>query len=145
MSFEVKFGWYPDNQLVFAAFQPDGTGRGIQRQPLPEVRNVGYYRSTPATDLVISDVVLVYLEQEMTHEDSAMYYLYYADLVFEGVRMHHDGDLMTDFDTAEDQNMTWVDKPCGVGEFQDVLSTAADIDVLSAEGSQVLNIYGDGE
>lgn len=148
MSYEVKFGWIANKNLCFAAYQPNGTGRGVEQQPLPEVRDVGYYRATPAESLVISDIVLVYQFEDVTAGGDTVTALGYADVVSNGVRVHAGGDLVSDFNTIQRQVVTSVNNPVGSGEYDDLVGTSDSIDDLTTGQTTVLNQYderdGDG-
>lgn len=141
MSFEVKFGWLIGYELGWTAYQPDGTGRGIHNQHLPEVKNSGYYRDTPATDLIVGDTVLVYRREEMEHEDVLMHYLEYEDVYHEGVQMHWEGEYMKDIDTQTNQQVVWIENPVGTGEFVDQIGQASDTDDIITRQSTVFNTY----
>lgn len=141
MSYEVKFGWIANKNLCFAAYQPNGTGRGVEQQPLPEVRDVGYYRATPAESLVISDVVLVYQFENVTAGSDTVTSLGYADVVSNGIRVHAGGDLVSDFNTIQRQVVTSVNNPVGSGEYDDLVGTSDSIDDLTTGQTTVLNQY----
>lgn len=141
MSYEVKFGWFVGYELGWTAFQPDGTGRGIPNQHLPEVVWSGYYRDTPATDLVIGDVVRVHRREEVEHEDIIMHYLEYEDVYHEGIQMHWEGDYVKDLDTQTNQQVVWIENAVGSGEFVDEINQAADTDNIINRQAGVFNVY----
>lgn len=145
MSYEVKFGYFADYSLVFAAFQPDGTGRGVQQQPLPEMRNTGYYSATPAEALVVGDIVLVYQLKDVIYEDELVTCLAYPAVVHEGIRVHYEGDLVESRDSETNQIVTCVDDPVGSGEYEDVTDVSDNIDTLIEGQTSVFNVYDERE
>ena len=145
MPYQVKFGWPEGYELCHTDFQPNGNGRGMPNQHLPEVRPTGYYRDTPATDLVVGDVVLVYRRENMEYEDSPMSYLDYADMYYEGVQLQHEGEYMKDYDTTESHLLIWIGDPIGIGEYDDLIGTTDSIDDLTIGQTTVFNTYDERE
>jgi hypothetical protein len=118
MDYEVKFTWHSGFDLVFTAYQPSGVGRGIPDQPLPEVRDVGYYRATPLTDLVDGDVVQVHRLETVTWEDAVVVYLETeVPVLWELERVFSDEDWVADLDSTVNDTVTSKGQPVGSGEF----------------------------
>lgn len=151
MSYEVKFGFATGHSLVFSAFQPSGAGRGLEQQPLPEIRAKGYYVATPITSLVASDMVLAYELENVYWEDDLVYILSYENVFYEGARVYYEEDWVMDFDSTFLDEVTSTDDPIGVGEYgPDIVSTTINTDLttlqtavddLVVDQNKVLNVY----
>lgn len=100
MSYEVKFGYITGQSLVFTAYQPDGTGRGIPEQLLPELAD-GYYAGSPTTDLVAGDEVIAYAIDNVTYGGDIVYILTYGSVFWEGDRVFVDSEWVYSFDTVD--------------------------------------------
>ena len=140
MAYEVKFGWVPDYELGYTAFQPDGAGRGIPNQHLPEVRVTGYYRDTPATALVVGDIVIVYRREIVEHDSVNVHYLDFEDVYYENIQTQYEGEYIKDFDTTSNQQVVLL-SPVGSGEYDDLVGTTDSIDGLTTGQTTVLNQY----
>lgn len=130
MAYEVKFGFAPGYNLVFAAFQPNGTGRGMANQPLYEVVPTGYYRAEPATVLEDSDVVLAYNLETVYWEDDIVLYLTYENVFYEGEQIYYEGDWVRDLDTTSNDIVTWTGDVVGSGEYKpevNIIEVTADL------------------
>ncbi len=141
MSYEVKFGFEPGNNLVFTAFRPSGVGRGLAHQFMQEVINHGYYRATPMTTLVVGDAVLVYKQEIVYYDDERVLVLAYENVFHENEYVWHDGEYVYDYDSESNQIVFWTEKPVGVGEYESVADISDDIDDIIAGQSIVNNIY----
>ena len=118
MDYEVKFTWHSGFNLAFTAYQPSGAGRGIPDQPLPEVRDVGYYRATPLTDFVDGDVIQVHKLETVTWEDAVVVYLETeVPVLWELERVFSDEDWVADLDSTVNDLVTSKGEPVGSGEF----------------------------
>ena len=118
MSNEIKFGWRSGETLTFTALQPDGSARGAADQNLPEAGTTGYYTATPSTSLVAGDVVVV----------------------DDGTDKVGFGEYRTEVDCVLIEGEDFTDTL--IGADGDTLETLSDqMDVLSAQGSRVLNVY----
>lgn len=136
MADEVKVGYASGYTLCFAAFQPNGTGRGIEQQPLPEIRPTGYYHGTPITSLEAGDVVLAYIQENLTWEDDPLTILDYQYLEWEGERLSYEGEWLRSYTRYVDgvsyedtygSDLTWVGNPVGVGEYTFAISNYTSI------------------
>lgn len=141
MSYEVKFGWVANNELGYTAYAPSGTGRGLHNQHLPEVRPTGYYRDTPATDLVVGDVVLVYQRENVEYESELVYILNFEDVYYDNVQVQHEQEYVKDYGTTAEQRVIWLDNPVGSGEYDDLTGTTDSIDDLTTGQTTVFNTY----
>lgn len=118
MANEVKFGWRSGETLTFTALQPDGSARGAADQNLPETGTTGYYTATPSTILVAGDVVVV----------------------DDGTDKVGFGEYRTEVDCVLIKGEDFTDTL--IGADGDTLESLSDqMDVLSAQGSRVLNVY----
>ena len=136
----VKFGYLPGYSLVFAAFQPNNTGRGIEQQPLLEVRPTGYYQGEPLTDLVSGDAVLVYISESVLWEDVPTYILTEDFIYYEGEKVYYEGEFVFSFDDLISELVTWVGDPIGADEYRiETLESA--IDDLAEQQGTVTNVY----
>ncbi|KKM95861.1 hypothetical protein LCGC14_1183820 [marine sediment metagenome] len=120
MANEVKFGWAVSETLTFTAFQPDGSARGAADQSLTEteVGVSGYYKGTPSTAMVAGDVVVV----------------------DDGTNKVGFGEYRSEVNTVLIEGADFTDTL--IGADGDTLESLSDqMDVLSAQKSQVLNVY----
>lgn len=141
MSYEVKFGFAPGNNLVFTAFQPSGTGRGLAYQFMQEVFNHGYYRATPITALVVGDAVLVYKQEIVYYDDERVLVLAYENVFYENEYVWHDGEYVYDYDSESNQTVFWTEKPVGTGEYESTVDISDNIDEIIADQRTVYNVY----
>lgn len=138
----VKFGYLGGYNLVFAAFQTNGTGRGIEQQPLTEVRPTGYYQGIPSTDLESGDAVLVYISESVLWEDVPTYILTEEYIYYEGDRVHWEGEWVFSFDDLISESITWVGDPIGAGEYR-IETLESSIDGLTTQQGTVTNVYNE--
>lgn len=143
--YDVKFGFATGYNLVFAAFQPSGIGRGMANQPLYEVFPAGYYRCEPATQFVEGDMVLVYDLETITWEDAIVVYLDYDYVFYEGKQVYWEGDWVRDLDNSYNDVVYWTGDVVGSGEFTfrsgEVSSLVDDVDTLLEWRGTVNNSY----
>ena len=150
MAYDVKFTWHSGFDLAFTAYQPSGVGRGIPDQPLPEVRDVGYYRATPLTDFVDGDVVQVHRLETVTWEDAVVVYLEpEVSVLWELERVFSDEDWVADLDSTVNDLVKSKGQPVGSGEFtissgglSGLVDDVADIQVAQRS---VTNVYDETE
>jgi len=141
MSYEVKFGFQLGNFLVFTAFQPNGTGRGLAYQFLQEVVNLGYYRATPGTKLVVGDIVLVY-EQEKVYWENALVSILNDDYVFyDGEYVMHEGEYVRNYDAEVTERVFLNEKTVGTGEYESVTDISTTITNIYNSQTDVHNVY----
>ena len=147
MPYEVKFGFATGYNLVFAAFQPAGTGRGVANQPLYEIRPTGYYRAESATQLEDGDVVLVYDYETVYWEDEAVVYLAYEYVFYEEEQVYYEGLKVVDFDSTSSDVVHWAGDVVGAGEYTfgagDVSELVDNVDTLIAQQGTVTNVYNE--
>ncbi len=146
MDYEAKFTWHSGRVLAFTAYQPSGSGRGNPDQPLPEVRDVGYYRAKPLTAFVDGDVIQVHELYTVTWEDVEVVYLSEeAPVYWEYERVFCDEDWVADLDTTVNDLVTSKSEPVGSGEFAfasgDVSGLVDDVEQLINDGNIVTNVY----
>lgn len=141
MSYEVKFGFEPGNNLVFTAFQPNGTGRGLAHQFMLEVFNHGYYRATPITTLVVGDAVIVYKQEKVYYADELVVVLAYENVFYENEYVWHGTEYVYDYDTESNHTVFWTEKPVGVGEYESAIDISSDIGDLVDDQTAVYNVY----
>lgn len=146
MDYEAKFTWHSGRVLAFTAYQPSGIGRGIPDQPLPEVRDVGYYRAKPLTAFVDGDVIQVHELETVTWEDAEVIYLSEeAPVYWEDNRVFSDEVWVADLDTTINDLVTSKSEPVGSGEFTfasgDVSGLIDDVEQLIDDGNIVTNVY----
>lgn len=143
----VKFGFLTGYDLVFAAYQPNGNGRGMANQPLYEVFPTGYYRAEPAIDFVDGDVVLVYDRETVTWEDEIVVYLTYDYVFYEGKQVYYEGDWVMDLDNTYNDVVRWTGDVVGSGEYAfgigDISELVEDVDALVAQQGTVTNVYNE--
>jgi hypothetical protein len=137
-------GYISGYNLVFAAYQPNGSGRGIEQQPLPELAE-GYYGATPTIDLVAGDEVIAYVLETVTWEDETVYVLDYDSVFWEGDKVHYEGAWVTDYDTTINDIVTSVGAVIGANEYLyeadyfDLLRNI--IDGITIAENKVINVY----
>lgn len=113
----LRFGWKSGETLTYEALQPDGTVRTASGTSLPEIGSTGYY-TVVDVNVVVGDVAVVNdgTENVGFGEESPEVNCAYIE-----------GDNFTD---------------TLIGADGDTLESLSDqMDVLSAQGSKVLNIY----
>lgn len=133
---EVKFSWRTGFRLAFTAYQPDGTGRGIPDQPLPELRDTGYYHATPLTALEENDVVQAHILHTVAWEDTDVIYVEVGAQVFwEDEQVFWEEDWVFDLDTSINETVTWKGRPVGAAE---VTFDDGAIEELFDQGNRVL-------
>lgn len=141
----VKFGFLTGYNLVFAAFQPNGTGRGLENQPLYEIVPVGYYRAEPAIALEDGDVVLAYELETVLWDDEIVVYLTYDYVFYEGKQVYYEGDWVMDLDNTYNDVVHWTGDVVGSGEYifgtGDISELVDDVETLVAQQGTVVNVY----
>lgn len=149
MAYECKFGFATGYNLVFAAFQPDRTGRGIENQPLYERVPTGFYSAEPATALEDGDVVLVYDYETVYWENEAVVYLTEENVLYEGEQVYYEGEMVFDFDSISLDAVNWTGKVVGQGEFTfgsgDVSSVVTNISNVLVAQQRVDTTYDEME
>lgn len=144
MSNPVKFGYISGFNLVFSAYQEDGSGRGIQQQPLPELAE-GYYGATPITDLVAGDEIIAYVLEDVYWEDDQVYVLTYDSIFWENDQISYEGAWVIDYDTTITDVVTSVGDVVGANEYSisasDFSSMIDDLETLIVGQNKVTNIY----
>lgn len=138
MAERIKFGFAIGYNLVIAAFQPSGAGRGIEGQPLYERVPTGFYSAEPATELVDGDVVLAYELETVYWEDEIVVVLTAENVLYEGEQVYWEGAMVFDFDSVSTDRVTWTGNVVGSGEYTfgagDASSLVTDVeDVLDAQ------------
>ena len=141
MPYEAKFGFAAGYNLVFSAFQPSGTGRGLAYQFLPEVVNLGYYRATPGTDLVVGDTVLVY-EQEKVYWEDALVRVLNDDYVFYGGEyVMHEDEYVRNYDAEVNERVFLNERTVGTGEYESVTDISTTVTDIRDSQTDVHNVY----
>ena len=136
----VKMGFQSGWNVVFTAYEPDGTVRGLINQPLPETTMPGYYSATPLTDLVVGDVVLVYQNDQVYWESDPIYISTEDFVYYEGVRVTYEENWVYDFDTLINDLVTSIGYTVGSAEYSDIMSSSTDvIDILANTNELVEN------
>jgi hypothetical protein len=137
MSYEVRFGYISGFNLVFTAYQPNGTGRGESFQPLPELAQ-GYYGASPATDLIAGDEVIAYVAEYVTYDGIQVVILDYDYIYWEGDIVIYEGTLVMSGDETE-LKVTYLGAVVGAQEYT---SPADWYDLLSASITTVSTSVG---
>jgi len=149
MGYDCKFGFATGYQLVFAAFQPNRTGRGIENQSLYERVPTGFYTAEPATDLEDGDVVLVYDYETVYWEDDTVVVLSYEGVLYEGEQVYYEGEKVIDFDSTSNDVVNWTGKVVGQGEYTfgsgDVSSLVTNISNVLVAQQRVDTFYDETE
>jgi len=149
MSYELKFGYITGFNLVFSAYQPDGSARGEAYQPLPE-KAQGYYGASPATDLVAGDEVIAFVADYVLWENEQVYVLAFDYIFWEGELVNYEGDVVYAGDETE-LKVTYLGAVVGAQEYEkpadwyDLLSaslTTISISVGSIGATESLNESG---
>jgi hypothetical protein len=144
MSYEVKMGYISGFNLVFSAYQPDGNGRGIEQQPLPELRT-GYYGATPLTDLVAGDEVIACLLEFVYWENAQLYILTDDYVYYEDARVAYEEVWVTTSDIQINDPVTSVGAVVGANEYAVAAdyftSIQDDINDIITDERTVNNIY----
>ena len=141
MSYEVKFGFEPGNNLVFTAFQPSGAGRGLAHQFMLELVNHGYYRATPITTLAVGDAVLVYKQEKVYWENALVYILNDEYIFYDNEYVHHEGEYVRNYDAEDNETVFVIEQPVGTGEYESAADISDGIDELIADQGTVYNVY----
>jgi len=133
MVYPVKFGFPSGRKLVFTAYQPDGSGRGIEQQPLVELRE-GYYAANPTTDLEAGDEAIAYLLEDLYWEDEPVYVLTEPYLYYEQERVFYEDQWVIDYDSTINDIVTSLGTVVGAVEYnvsaEDFFSIIEDIETL---------------
>jgi len=139
----IKMGFQSGWRVVFSAYQPDGTGRGVINQPLPEVFNSGYYRANPVTDLVVGDVVLVYQNDQVYWESGPVYVLTEDFVYYEGARVTYEENWVYDFGTLINDLVTSIGYTVGSAEYSDIIDISSGINELVANQHKTPNVFNE--
>ena len=133
MAYEVKMGYISGQKLAFSCYQPDGTGRGIQNQPLDELAK-GYYAGSPLVDLIAGDEIIASILNNVVSDGSRVGVLYYDSIVSNGIRVSSNGNWVITKDSQSMQNVVSVgavvgaqEYSIGAGDLSGILDTLADL------------------
>lgn len=139
MSYEVKFAYITGFNLVFSAYQPNGSARGEAYQPLPELAE-GYYGATPATTLIAGDEVVAFVAEFITYEGELVYILDFDYVYWENDLVNYEGGVVYTGDEVE-VPVTSIGAVVGAQEYEkpadwyDILTTT--IDTISTSTGQM--------
>lgn len=117
MGYDIKFAFASGYNLVFAAFQPNRTGRGIENQPLYERVPTGFYTAEPATILEDGDVALVYDNETVYWENEMVVVLTEENVLYESEQVYYEGAMVFDLDSVSTDRVNWTGKVVGQGEY----------------------------
>ena len=143
-SYAVKFGYVTGQKLCFSAYDPNGTGRGIEGQSLPELAK-GYYGATPLTDLVAGDEVVAYVLDQVTYGGSPVVILSPNSIYYEGARVRYEEQWVISNDSTSNQLVTSIGAVVGAQEWEHVANwfDLMDVDVnnILVNQNKVINFY----
>jgi hypothetical protein len=95
-------------------------------------------------------MVIVYWYEEVTYSDLVVTYLSHPDVMYEGVAVHYEEDLVVDTaadgdlydaNNVEGHTVRVSDKAVGVGEYEDVITAASNNEEAINRQTQVFNRY----
>ena len=143
-NYGIKFGYVTGQKLCFSAYQPNGIGRGVEGQPLPELAK-SYYGATPLTDLVAGDEVIAYVLDRVTYGGSPVVVLAPDGIYYEGARVRYGEQWVISNDSSSSQLVTIIGDVVGAQEWEHAANwfDLMDIDIndIIVNQNKVVNIY----
>jgi hypothetical protein len=144
VSHEIKFGYITGQNLCFSAYQPDGSGRGIEQQPLSELSE-GYYSGSPITSLAAGDEIVAYNLETVTWESEPIYIFVYGFVYWDGDIVSYEENWIYSYEDTDIvyEIVTSLGDVVGANEYtvpaSDYASIITDLEDLIV-GQQTINV-----